>query len=328
MFQSISERTFTDRQSAWLSHSVTQRIMAISQSSQRQRLERIRQADEFTGREFFLLVSACLDTPGFRESELNEMVKAFVETHCKAEQARSMNERSGGFSHWDWISQLFDRLPDQALWQLIQGAITARAEFSDEVIYSLDDAMQGQLFFEQQVQNRRARIAFACSSEHIIYMRDAAGSKNVWMDDEEFARLVQLNDSITFACFARCEQMKPHHLLYIQHKLAQDPHQSDFLATAYDAKITLMKAIERQGNTTELSWMRQALSGGSADAAVAAPGSSGSRPDPSSLWRNYLNIRSEAAAGASGQFRHPVNDLTVSTSGPNRTSAVNRHLLN
>jgi hypothetical protein len=266
----------------------------------------------------------------FNESELNDMVKAYVETHCTEDQAHSMNEKIGGFSDWDWISQLFDLLPEDALWQILRGAIATRAQLSDEVIMNLDDSMQGQLFFESHVLNRRSRIDFACGGDHLIYLREAAGTRNVWMNDEEFTRLVELNDSITFACFARCEQMKPHHLLFIQHKLAQDPHQSGFLASSYDAKITLMKALEVQGNSQELNWMRQVLEG--LLSFDGCPGSSsGSLPGPrntESLWRNYLNIKNKAATVAPGALQSMKESPPKSTPGPVRASANGRHLLN
>jgi len=151
-----------------------------------------------------------------------------------------------------------------------------------------DDLIQGQLFFKDHVKNRKARIAFARSTENIIYMREAAGSKNVWMDDGEFAELVELNDSVTFACFARSEQMKPHHLLFIVQKLVANPHSHEFLANSYEAKITLMKALEVQGNTPELSCMRQAVEAvakrsGQADVKAGQ--------DISALWQSYLNLR-------------------------------------
>jgi hypothetical protein len=171
----------------------------------------------------------------------------------------------------------------------------ARIRFTREqgskTLDKLDDLMQGQLFFDDHVKNRKARIAFARSKENIIYMREAAGSRNVWMDEEEFAELVELNDSVTFACFARSEQMKPHHLLFIVQKLAANPHSHEFLANAYETKITLMKALELQGNTPELSCMRQAVEGmakGSGQADVNAG------RDISGLWQSYLNIRNGA----------------------------------
>jgi hypothetical protein len=168
----------------------------------------------------------------------------------------------------------------------------ARIRFTREqgfkVQDKLDDLTQGQLFFDDQVKNRKVRIAFACSTENVIYMREAAGGRNVWMDDEEFADLVELNDSVTFACFARSEQMKPHHLLFIVQKLAANPHSHEFLANSYEAKITLMKALEVQGNTPELSCMRQAV-----EAVVNGSGQTdvNTGQDISGLWQSYLNIR-------------------------------------
>ncbi|MFC1796127.1 hypothetical protein ACFL1V_03420 [Pseudomonadota bacterium] len=293
-----AERVSAGRQSTWLTNSKTRKTWEFQTSSHEQRLSIIRQAEVFSGHDFFILVSNGLDHAGFSENELVDLAKIFVENHCHADQGPAMNERQGAFTDWDWISNLFDRLPEQALWQLLRGVIATRAELSDEAIMKLNDSMQGQLFYESQVHNRLARIAFARSAENIIFMRDAAGSKNVWMDDEEFSSLVGLNDSETLACFARCEQMKPHHLFLIKQKLAADPHRSEFLATSYDTAITLMKALEVQGNTPEMSWMRQASE--TATGAVQ-------------LWQNYLDIK----AGA-----------LVSSSSPVRASEPNHHLLN
>ena len=293
-----TENTSADRQSAWQSNSRTRKTWEFRNSSHQQRLSHIQQAEAFSGHDFFMLVSACLDHTEFNESELTELAKAFVDKHCTANHAEEMNERNGAPSDWDWIAILFDRLPEKALWQLLRGAIATRAELPDEAIMKLDDSMQGQLFYEGHVQNRRARIAFARSAEHIIYMREAAGGKNVWMEDEEFAGLVELNDSVTFACFARCDQMRPHHLLFINHKLAADPHRSEFLASSYDTRITLMKALEVQGNTPELSWMRQALE---------------QSQDVAQLWHEYLSIR---------------NRTLSSTTGPVLASDPGQHLLN
>ena len=275
-----AERASAGRQSAWQTNSKTRNAWEFQTSSHEQRLSIIRQAEAFNGHDFFILVSNGLDHAGFSESELVDLAKTFVENHCHADQGPAMNERQGAFTDWDWISNLFDRLPEQALWQLLRGAIATRAELSDEAIMKLNDSMQGQLFYESQVQNRQARIAFARSAEHIIFMREAAGRKNVWMDDEEFSSLVDMNDSETLACFARCEQMKPHHLFFIKQILAADPHGSEFLATSYDTAITLMKALEVQGNTPEMSWMRQA---------------SETATDAVQLWQNYLDIRNRAS---------------------------------
>jgi len=293
-----TERVSAGGWSAWQSNSKTRKTWEFRNSSHQQRLRIIQQAETFSGHDFFMLVSACLDHAEFNESELGDMAKVFVDTHCAAGHSHSMNERNGTLSDWDWISMLFDRLPEKPLWHLLRGATATHAELNDEAVMKLDDSMQGQLFFESHVQNMSARIAFARSGEYIIFLRDAAGGKNVWMEDEEFAELVELNDSVTFACFARCEQMKPHHLLFIKHKLAADPHRSEFLATSYDTKITLMKALEMQGNTPELSWMRQALD---------------DSQDVLRLWPDYLNIKSRALA---------------STTGPVRASDPGRHLLN
>lgn len=176
---------------------------------------------------------------------------------------------------------LFEQLPESDLWQLLQGVIASEVELDDDVIERLDDRMQGYLFLQESVVNRKARIAFARSSGHMLYLRDAAGSRNVCMDDEQFTELVNQGDSVTLACFARCEQMKPHHLAYIEYKLLSQPHANDQLATSYDATITLKKALESQGNSRELAVFRLAkLSVGNiAD------------NSPESLWLTYLSLK-------------------------------------
>jgi hypothetical protein len=291
-------QTSTSRQSAWQSNSKTRKTWEFRNASQEQRLNIIRQAEAFSGHDFFILVSACLEQGGVADDELTELAKTFVDNHCPVGRALAMNEKNGVLSDWDWISNLFGRLPEAALWQLLRGAIATRAELPDEAIMKLNDSMQGQLFCESHVQNRRARIAFARCANHITFMREAAGGKNVWMEDEEFSALVDLNDSVTLACFARCDQMKPHHLFFIKNKLETDPHHSALLATSYDTAITLMKALEVQGNTPEMAWMRQA---------------SESAENTGQLWQRYLEIK--------------TGDL-ASTTGPVWTSKPDRHHLN
>jgi len=324
-----SKQALTGSMSAWQSNSKTRNNLDFRNASQEQRLQLIRQATAFSGHDFFLLVSACLDGSQITDNEIIDVTKAFVETHCSMDHMPSMNEISGAFSDWDWISMLFDRLPEKAMRQLLRAAITTRAELADDVVMNLDESMQGQLYFESHIQNRLARIAFACSGANIIYMREAAGGKNVWMDDEEFTRLVELDDSSTFACFARSEQMKPHHLLFIQHKLAADPHQSEFLASSYETKITLMKALEMQGNSQELTWMRSALE--ARNPAVHSDGPSDGclrYSDAGVLWRNYVEIKNQAVSSVPRTPLSTKDSLPVSTAGPVRTSTSGRHLLN
>ena len=173
---------------------------------------------------------------------------------------------------------LFEQLPEQELWSLLQDLIKSEIELANGAIAQLDDRMQGFLFLQDYVTNREARIEFATSSEHMPYLRDAAGGRNVWMDDEEFTELVSQDDSTTLACFARSEQMKPHHLAYIEYKLAAHPHRQELLATSYDVSITLKKALECQGDSRELALFRQARE------------ALDSKTDPRMLWRAYLKL--------------------------------------
>jgi hypothetical protein len=173
---------------------------------------------------------------------------------------------------------LFEQLPEQELWRLLQDLTASEVELANGAIAQLDDRMQGFLFLQEYVTNREARIEFARSPEHMTYLRDAAGSRNVWMDDEEFTELVSQDDSATLACFARSEQMKPHHLAYIEYKLAAHPHRQELLATSYDTSITLKKALECQGDSREMTLFRQARKAADSSA------------DPRTLWRAYLNL--------------------------------------
>ena len=153
---------------------------------------------------------------------------------------------------------LFKQLPEQELWRLLQDVIADEIELDDGTIRQLDAQMQGFLFLQEYVSNREARIDFARSPRHMPYMRDAAGSRNVWMSDEEFTEFVNEDDAETLACFARSHQMKPHQLLYIEYKLSVHPHQQDMLASAYDAMITTKKSLELHGNTREMAvWPRR-----------------------------------------------------------------------
>jgi len=173
---------------------------------------------------------------------------------------------------------LFEQLPEQELWRLLQDLIASEIELANGAIAQLDDRMQGFLFLQEYVTNREVRIEFARSQENMPYLRDAAGSRNVWMDDEEFTELVSQDDSATLACFARSEQMKPHHLAYIEYKLAAHPHRQEILATSYDTTITLKKALECQGDSWEMALFRQAREAVDSNA------------DPRMLWRVYLDL--------------------------------------
>jgi hypothetical protein len=204
------------------------------------------------------------------------------------------------------FEKLFSQLPEHELWSLLQEVIDSQTELDDNSVSQLDERMQGFLFLQEYVAHREARIRFALSPRHMTYLRDAAGSHNVWMDDDEFTSLVNLGDSVSLACFARSEQMKPHHLAYIEHHLSSKPHGDDVLATSYDTRITLKKALESQGNTWEMALFRLA------SAALEGP----SR-DPRELWQAYRNLKNMDEA----TVRELLLDAGLSTGRPLRTSA-------
>ena len=197
------------------------------------------------------------------------------------------------------LQSMIGRVPEQRLWRELQEVVADGRELDDTTVARLDSQMQGFLFLQDHVSNRRARIAFARSKQHMPYLRDAAGGRNVWMSDAEFGELVELDDAETLACFARSEQMDPHQLMYIEYKLALHPHGRDTLATSYDAMITAKKALELRGHSRGLALMRLAKAAleGSAEietglaervrhsVAVAVD-------DPRALWRAYLNLKS------------------------------------
>jgi len=197
------------------------------------------------------------------------------------------------------IRSMIGTATEQQLWRALQDAMASGMEFDDKTIARLDSHMQGFLFLQDQVNNRKARIAFARSKQHMPYLRDAAGSRNVWMSDAEFGELVEQNDSETLACFVGSEQMDPHQLMYIEYALTVRPHGWDMLATSYDAMIATRKAQERRGHTRGMALMRLAKAAlrGSADietglaerlrrSVVIDPA------DPRALWRAYLNLKS------------------------------------
>jgi len=208
---------------------------------------------------------------------------------------------------------LFEQLPEKDLWLLLQEMIASEIKLTDGTVKRLDDRMQGFLFLQEYVTNREARIEFARSKQHMPYLRDAAGSRNVWMDDEEFTSLVNQDDSKTLACFARSEQMKPHHLAYIEYKLAAHPHGCETLATSYETTITLKKAMEQQGNSWDLALFRLART--ALDGTV--------KSDPRELWQAYLNLKSLDES--------VLHDLLatagMSTSRPLRTSPHGKGLI-
>jgi len=221
------------------------------------------------------------------------------------------------------FESLFEQLPEQELWRLLQDVIASEVELANDTIQHLDDRMQGFLFLQEYVTNRKARIEFACSPAHMTYLRDAAGSRNVWMDDQEFTELVGQDDSATLACFGRSEQMKPHHLAYIEHKLAIHPHRQELLATSYDTTITLKKALESQGNSWEMALFRLAKAALEGTASVGslvanrAPGTVvGSSGDPRALWRAYLNLKNLDET----TLQELLAAAGLSTSRPARTS--------
>lgn len=221
------------------------------------------------------------------------------------------------------LEVMISRLPEQERWKLLQNAIESRVELDDRTVRSLDARMQGLLFLQEHIINRKARIDFARSKKHMPYLREAAGSRNVWMTDHEFTELVELNDSETLACFARSEQMRPHHLIYIEYKLAVDPHREESLATAYDAMIATKKSIEAKGSTGEVALIRLAKAAleGSADVETLiysrAPGAvTVSSGDTRALWRAYLNLRRLDRE----TLVNLLKDAGVSTVGPVMTS--------
>lgn len=221
------------------------------------------------------------------------------------------------------LEVMISRLPEQERWKLLQNAIDSKVELDDRTVLRLDSRMQGLLFLQDHITNRKARIEFARSKKHMPYLREAAGSRNVWMTDQEFTELVEQNDSETLACFARSEQMRPHHLLYIEYKLAVDPHRQDSLATTYDAMISAKKAIEAKGSAGEVALIRLAKAAleGSADVETLiysrAPGAvSVANGDPRALWRAYLNLRSLDRE----TLIDLLKDAGESTAGPIMTS--------
>lgn len=197
------------------------------------------------------------------------------------------------------LRAMIGRRPEQDLWRALQDVVASETPLDDRTIGRLDSRMQGFLFLQDFIENRRARIAFARSPHNMPYMRDAAGSRNVWMTDAEFNELVEQDDAETLACFARSEQMSPHHLVYIEYKLALDPHGKTELASSYDATITAKKALELRGNTRGMALMRLAKAALEGSAEVETDLAARLRrsvvvpvDDARALWRAYLNLKS------------------------------------
>lgn len=216
------------------------------------------------------------------------------------------------------IRSMIGKASERQLWRALQNAMASGQELDDATIARLDGPMQGFLFLQDQVNNRKARIAFARSRKNMPYLRDAAGSRNVWMSDAEFGELVEQNDSETLACFVGSEQMDPHQLMYIEYVLAVRPHGRDMLATSYDATIATRKAQERRGHTRGMALMRLAKAALEGSAEIETGLAQRLRrsvvidtADPRALWRAYLNLKSldgetlrelmETASGSSGR---------------------------
>lgn len=221
------------------------------------------------------------------------------------------------------LQELIENLPEQEVWRKLQDMIATETEVDDQTIGLLDSRMQGFLFLQEYIDNREARIAFARSPEHMTYLRDAAGSRNVWMSDAEFSELVAQDDAATLACFARSEQMNPHHLAYIEYKLALHPHGNDLLATSYDAMITIKKVLEQRGMTRSMALIRMAKAALEGSAEIETELASRLRRsvvnpqgDPRALWQAYLNLESLDANTLNGLLEASAE----SNSRPARTS--------
>lgn len=189
-------------------------------------------------------------------------------------------------------------LQDQQKWRALQEIVDTGAEIDDAIVRQLDRRMQGFLFLQENVNNREARIAFARCPRNMPYLRDAAGSRNVWMSDAEFSELAEENLPESLAAFARSEHMDPHQLMYIEYVLSLRPHRVAELAGADDAMITMRKVLSQRSGGRGLALMRLAKT------ALAGSPEVGTRlterlrrsvvvpaDDPRALWRAYLNLK-------------------------------------
>ena len=165
------------------------------------------------------------------------------------------------------------------VWQTLKHIIDRGESVDERIFHQLDECMQGYLFLQEHIVHREARIAFARNPAHMIYLRDAAGSRHVWMDDEAFTGLVDLNDSVTLACFARSVQMKPHHLALIEFRLKHQPHGQELLANASDTRITLKKSIELHGLAADLTRLKTLFA-------------ESESTDSREIWQKFLLARS------------------------------------
>ena len=216
-------------------------------------------------------------------------------------------------------------LQEKQMWRALQDIVDSGEEIDDAIVKGLDRRMQGFLFLQENVNNREARIAFARCPRNMPYLRDAAGSRNVWMSDAEFNELVEEGNSETLACFARSEHMDPHQLMYIEYTLRLNPHRNAELATADDAMITSRKVLGQRGGGRPLALMRLAK--------AALEGNTGlktdlaerlrrsvvvSADDPRALWRAYLNLKALDAETLQGllEAADMSRDRPVVTSGP------------
>jgi hypothetical protein len=162
-------------------------------------------------------------------------------------------------SDWAGLSRVFDTLPEATQWKILRAAIAARKELGADAVRAMSEQMQGCYFVEPWVQHRSARICYAADSGHSIHLRIAAGSNQVWFDDEEFGELLLNRELRDLACFARCPEMRPHHLMLVEHLLKTEPLCGDGLPTAYEAAIALKKSLEKHGHTIESHWFRSPL---------------------------------------------------------------------
>lgn len=219
---------------------------------------------------------------------------------------------------------LSGNLQEKQMWRALQDLVASGEEIDDAIVRGLDSRMQGFLFLQENVNNREARIAFARCRRNMPYLRDAAGSRNVWMSDAEFTELVEESDAETLACFARSEQMDPHQLMFIEYALRLRPHRTVELATADDAMITARKVLARRSGGRGLALMRLAK--------AALEGSAGIRTDlaerlrrsvvvsvddPRALWRAYLNLQALDV----DTLRGLLESADVSSSRPVMTSS-------